>query len=131
MTTVVPPTFDHGDRFFWEGAEAGRLLLQRCDGCGTLRNPPRPMCGVCQSLEWTAVDASGRGTIQSWIASHHPNEPDAPPRIVILVDLEEGLRLVSNLVDATPDEVDNGAPVELCFRRYGDVTLPQFRLVRS
>jgi uncharacterized OB-fold protein len=87
------------------------------------------MCGTCQSLDWEVQPASGRGTIHSWVLSHHPTEPDAAPRIVALVELDEGVRIVSNVIDADPVDVDNELPVELTFVTYEDVTLPQFRLV--
>jgi uncharacterized OB-fold protein len=86
------------------------------------------MCGVCQSIDWDTVDAVGRGRIVTWIVSHHPTEPDAEPRVVALIELEEGVRLVSNIVDAAPGTVDNGLPVELTFATYDGITLPQFRL---
>jgi uncharacterized OB-fold protein len=82
-------------------------------------------------LKWTTRQASGRGTVYSWIVSHHPTEADALPRIVVLVDLEEGVRLVSNLLDVAPSEVRNGMAVELCFEEYDGVALPQFRSVVS
>ena len=130
MPTVIPPGIDRDNEWFWAGVAEGRLLLQRCAGCGLLRRHGVPMCGACHAVVSDTQVASGRGTVHSWIVSHHPTEPDGEPRIVVLVELEEGLRLVSNLVDATPGEVENDAPVELCMRTYGDVTLPQFRLVR-
>ncbi len=119
---------DVDNRFFWDGVRDGRLLLQKCTSCGVVRHPPGPMCPSCQSLAWEAVDASGRGTIHSWVVSRHPTEPDAEPRTVVLVDLEEGVRLVSNLVGGG-DPV-NDAPVEACFATVDGVALPQFRLVR-
>ncbi len=128
MTTVKAPIPDRDDAFFWEGARHDELLIQRCVSCHTLRHPPAPMCARCGSLESDAAESTGRGTIHSWIVSHHPTEPDAEPRVVILVDLEEGTRIVSNLVDAAVTDVDNGLPVEVCFVTYGDVVLPQFRL---
>ena len=127
MPRVVPPVTDADNAFFWEGVGEGRLLLQRCASCGATRHPPGPMCPECQSLAWDAVEASGRGTIYSWVVSQHPTEPDAEPRTVVLVDLAEGVRFVSNLVDGAPA---NGAAVELCFATVDGVTLPQFRLVR-
>ena len=128
---VIPPGVDRSNDWFWAGVAEGQLLVQRCRGCGALRTPIAPMCGRCQSLEWEAVPAGGRGTIVSWIVSHHPTQADAAPRIVVLVDLEEGVRVVSNVVDADPDGMANDAPVELTFRTYGDVTLPQFRLAAA
>ena len=127
MPAVLPPVPDNDDEFFWDGVEQGRLLLRCCAGCGRLQHPPSPMCPACHSLEWTTREASGRGTVYSWIVSHHPTEADALPRIVILVDLEEGPRLVSNLQGVAPSDVRNGMAVELCFDTFDGVTLPQFR----
>jgi uncharacterized protein len=127
MPAVVPPVTDDDNRFFWEGVRDGRVLLQRCSGCGELRHPPGPMCPVCLSLEWTAEEASGRGTIYSWVVSHHPTEPDAEPRIVVLVDLEEGVRLVANLQGLPWTAVTNDLPVEVFIAEVDGVKLPQFR----
>jgi uncharacterized OB-fold protein len=84
------------------------------------------MCGDCGSLEWEAVALSGRGSVASWIVSRHPTEPDATPRLVALIDLQEGLRAVSNLVDLAPSEVRNDMAVVLTIRDYEGVLLPQF-----
>ena len=131
MTTVIPPGLDHGNAWFWEAVADHRLCVQRCSDCGTLRYPPGPMCASCQSLAWEAHEVSGRGTVHTWLVSHHPNDPEGDGRIVVLVDLEEGIRIVSNVVDATRDEMAHDIPIELTFRTYGEVTLPQFTLVRS
>jgi uncharacterized OB-fold protein len=128
VPNVIPPTIDRGNEWFWDGVAERKLLLERCAGCGLLRRHGVPMCGACHATTSETVEASGRGTIHSWIVATHPAELDAEPRIVVLVELEEGLRLVSNLVGAVPSEVANDLPVELCFETYGDVTLPQFRL---
>ena len=127
MPAVVPPVTDDDNRFFWEGVRDGRVLLQRCAGCGELRHPPGPMCPACLSLEWTAEEASGRGTIYSWVVSHHPTEADAEPRIVVLVDLAEGVRLVANLQGVPSSEVATGLAVEAFVAEVGGVMLPQFR----
>lgn len=129
MPKVIPPVPDRDDEFFWDGVAQGKLLLRRCASCGTIHHPPIPMCGDCNALEWELFEPEGRGIVYSWIMSRHPTEPDAEPRIVALVELTEGVRVVSNLVDIAVDEVRNEMPVELCFRTYGDVTLPQFRPV--
>lgn len=131
MPAVIPPGIDRGNQWFWDGVAEGRLPLQRCASCGRIRHPGVPMCGACQSMEWDVVAAAGRGTIVTWIRSQHPTEPDAEPRVVALVELEEGVRIVSNIVDAVPGTVDNGLPVELTFATYDGVTLPQFRLVNA
>jgi uncharacterized OB-fold protein/acyl dehydratase len=123
------PAISADNRFFWEGVDRGELLIQRCAGCGALRHPPRPMCPQCGSLQWDTLKASGRGTLHSYVVPHHPPLPMFPqPYIVALVDLEEGTRLVSNLVDVAPDEVTIGMPLELTIVAVDDeLKLPLFR----
>jgi uncharacterized OB-fold protein len=115
-------------QFFWDGAKEGRLLIQQCRACGTRRHPPRPMCSECNSLEWDAIDASGRGTVYSFVMPRHPSLPFFDDGyIVALVELEEGTRLVSNVVGVAVDEVSIGMPVRVRFDRFdGDVVLPVF-----
>lgn len=127
MPKVIPPSADPDDEYFWEGVQRDELLLQRCADCETLRHPPVPMCGDCHSVHWDTVAAAGRGAVHSWIVSKHPTLPDEEPRIVALVELDEGLRFVTNLVDVGPAAVANEMRVELCFRTYDGVKLPQFR----
>ena len=130
MTTVRPPIFDFDDAFFWEGVKEHKLLIQRCGECGTLRHPPTPMCAKCGSTNNEAMESAGNGTILTWIVSQHPTEPDADPRIVILVQLDEGTCIVSNLIDveARHDQMLNDKRVNVCFVDYDGTVLPQFRL---
>jgi hypothetical protein len=123
----VAPTVDHDDEFFWNGVAEGRLLVRRCASCSRLQHPPSPMCPWCGSLEWDVQELSGRGTLHSWIVSRHPSEPDDMARIVALVELDEGVRLVSNLVGIDAAEVENGMPLEVLFAEVDGVALPQFR----
>src|SRR5438128_1885639 len=104
------------DAFFWDAAGEGRLVIQRCGDCGRLRHPPAPMCGACGSLEWDTAEASGRGRVYSWMLSQHPNRPDDEPSIVVLVELVEGVRLVSNLVDPPHPGPYDDLPVVVEFR---------------
>ena len=115
------------DDFFWAGIAAGQLLVQRCDGCGRLRHPPVPMCGDCHALTWTAQALDGRARLHTFIVSRPPGEPGAEPRLVALVELAEGLRMVSNLVDCALDAIVPDMPLELCFRERDGRLLPQFR----
>jgi uncharacterized OB-fold protein len=110
--------------FFWAGVDEGRLLAQRCSRCSTLRHPPRPMCPECQSLEWNEQDLSGKGVIYSWLISKHPTKPDAEPRTVILVDLDEGIRLVGNMLPGESVEVSDR--VTLSFGDFHGMRLPMF-----
>lgn len=129
----LAPTVSPDTAVFWDGVAAGRLLIQRCASCGELRHPPRPMCPRCRSLEWDTLESSGRGTIHSVVVPRHPRYPGFDdPHIVVLVELDEGIRLVSNLVDVDPDDVPEqsaiGRRVAVTFRTFdGGVTLPLFR----
>jgi uncharacterized protein len=113
--------------FFWDGAKAGRLLIQKCLDCGALRQPPGPMCPRCQSLKWAPHEAHGRGTVFSWIISKHPTQPDDHPRMVAVIELEEGVRMVSNLQGIEKTDVRVGLPVEVFFAEVDGAVLPQFR----
>ncbi|ETB49525.1 hypothetical protein O974_05930 [Mycobacterium avium 11-0986] len=108
-----------------------KLLIQRCSGCGKLRHPPRPMCPHCRSLDWQAVGSSGRGTVYSYVMPHEPKFPFFEyPYIVVLVELEEGVRLVSNLTGIDPAEVTPGLPVEVYYQTFDgsqELVLHQFR----
>jgi uncharacterized OB-fold protein len=115
------------DEFFWAGVEQERLMVARCARCSSLQHPPSPMCPVCGSVQWTAQQVSGRGTVHSWIVSHHPTEADDLARIVVLVELEEGVRLVANLRNVKVEDVQNDMPVELTFTEIDGVKLPQFQ----
>lgn len=127
MPPVIPPNPGRDDSFFWDGVAEGKLLLRRCASCKQLQHPPVPMCGNCHSLEWETQEASGRGSVYTYVVSRHPSEPDAEPRIVALIELEEGIRLISNLQGMTVDEVRNDMPVEVTFTEMeGGTVLPQF-----
>jgi uncharacterized protein len=127
---AVAPLVHGDDRYFWDGIAEHRLLIQRCMQCGTLRHPPSPMCGACGSLEWDTQESDGRGRVLTWILSRHPNAPDENARVVVLVELEEGVRLVSNLVDVPNDdpyaEYDDTV-VQVDYREHDGVLLPVFR----
>jgi uncharacterized protein len=124
---VVPPVVNRDDEYFWSGVAEDRLLIRRCAECGYLQHPPTPMCPKCGSVEWGVQELSGRGVVYSWIVSRHPTEPEANPRIVAIVELEEGARLVSNLHGIDPKDVTNGMPVEVLLTEVDGVKLPQFR----
>ncbi len=123
------PSITHDNAFWFEGAKQDQLLIQRCASCGVLRHPPGPMCATCHSLEWDTVAASGRGTVYSFVVNHYPQVPAFDyPLLVAVIELEEGTRLVSNLIDVEPVDVTIGMPVEVEMVAFDDdLTLPQFR----
>jgi uncharacterized OB-fold protein len=118
--------------FFWAAAARGELVGLACADCGDLRHPPRPMCPVCHSTRRVERRLSGRGRVLTWILPRHPAPigfGEAP--IVALVDLDEGIRLVSNLVEVAPDAIRVGMPVEVRFApTAGGRAVPVFRPVR-
>jgi hypothetical protein len=84
------------------------------------------MCPQCQSLEFDVEELSGNGVIHSWIVSRHPSARESDSRIVALIDLTEGIRMVGNVVAEPAIEVRTGMAVHVTFERFGDVALPQF-----
>ncbi|MFC3995118.1 OB-fold domain-containing protein [Nocardiopsis sediminis] len=115
--------------FFWAGAEAGELRIQRCAGCGALRHPPGPMCPHCHSTDRGYVVASGEGTVYSHVVHHHPPIPGrTAPFAVAVVALPEGVRVVGNVVGTDPGRVRSGMAVRVEFERVApDLVLPQWR----
>ncbi len=99
MATRLAPAISPDTEFFWNGLREHKLLIQRCRGCRALRHPPRPMCPNCRSLDWDPIESAGRGTVYSYVMPHEPRFPFFEyPYIVVLVQLDEGVRLVSNLL---------------------------------
>ncbi|MFF7641809.1 OB-fold domain-containing protein [Streptomyces canus] len=123
------PVVNRDNAGFWEGVEQHRLLIQRCTACAALRFPWLPGCAHCGDPGWDTVEASGEGTVYSYVVMHHPPFPAFdPPYAVVLVELAEGVRIISNVVGTPYDKVRIGMPVRLVFQAYdGDLTLPVFR----
>ncbi|MBZ0147300.1 MAG: OB-fold domain-containing protein [Pseudorhodoplanes sp.] len=119
---------------FWEGCRNHRLVIQRCTDCGQLRFPPTGMCPHCRSVNSEWITASGRGRLYSWIVVRHPVPREIyasdVPYVVALVDLEEGVRISTNMT-CPPDELMSDMPVEVLFDDVSpELTLPKFRPVR-
>jgi uncharacterized protein len=109
-----PPPIDSA--FFWEGVEADELRIQRCGSCSKLRHPPRPMCPWCRSTDRDYVVSAGRGEIYSFVVHHRPEVPGRDhPFAVALVALEEGTRIVGNVLDIAASDVRIGMPVDVAF----------------
>lgn len=116
---------------FYAHCAAGELRFQRCLACSAWRHPPRARCAACGSGEWEWALASGRGAVYSWTVTHRPIDPgfaDEVPYAVLVVEMEEGPRVVGNLRDLAPSELTLGLPVEVVFEKVSDtVALTQFR----
>ncbi len=122
----LPDLDDPIMRPFWEGAREGRLMLQRERQSHRLHWPPKPLYWHEAELEW--FEASGRGTIFSYVIAYEPFLPALQhrlPLILAIVETEEGARLVSYLVSCLPNQVYFGMPVRVCFQHLNDtIVLP-------
>ena len=128
MAERLAPSMTPDTQFFWDGLKAHTLLVQRCEDCGEVRHPPRPMCPHCTSLAWDTIECSGRGAVFSFVMPRHPQYPwFEDDYIVALVELDEGVRLVTNLVGTTPDAAAIGMRVQVRFEEFdGGLVLPLF-----
>ena len=122
------PALTQDNAFWFEGAREHRLLIQHCTSCGTLRHPPLPACAVCGSLEWDAVESSGRGTVYSYVVVHYPQVPAFEyPLPIGLIELEEGTRVVANLGGVALDAIEIGMAVRAEFVDHDEeLSLPVF-----
>lgn len=129
----IKPPLGHDNAWWWEQAAKGRLAIQRCTQCQTLRHPPRPMCDRCRSMQWDFVEASGRGVVNSYTVLHHPQFPGYDyPLIIVLVDLEEGTRVTSQLINCELDAVQFGMAVSMRMHTDPDgFRLPVFEPARE
>jgi uncharacterized OB-fold protein len=136
MATRLAPAISADSEFFWNGLRDNKLLIQRCTECQALRHPARPMCPNCNSLDWETIESTGRGTVYSYVMPQHPPMPLMEyPYIVALVELAEDVRLVSNLREIAPADVEVGMPVEVFYETFDtidgkDLVLHQFRPAR-
>lgn len=111
------------DQAYWDGLAAGKLRVQHCNACKSYQTPPETFCYVCGSDDVAWKDASGRGTVHSFITVHqkyHPAFYEMVPYNVSVVELEEGPRLVANVVNVDPHEVTVGMDVKAIAQPVGD-----------
>jgi uncharacterized OB-fold protein len=127
------PPLGHDNQWWWDGIAADELRIQRCQDCGTLRHPPRPMCGSCQSIAWDWAVSQGAGSVYSYVVLHHPPVPGYEyPLPVVLVDLDEGTRLVANIAGCAPADIRIGMRVRARIEAMDEeMKLPVFRPAES
>jgi uncharacterized OB-fold protein len=117
-------------RHYWEGAKGGELLLQRCDACSHAYFPPRPFCPKCASRKVSVFKASGRAKLYSYVIHHRAAPGFTPPYAIAVVELVEGPRLMSNIVDCpqTPEALQLDMALTVVFEKQTeDITLPVFK----
>ncbi|MFH1490761.1 MAG: Zn-ribbon domain-containing OB-fold protein [Pseudomonadota bacterium] len=118
---------------FWDGCCEHVLRFQKCKGCGHIRWPASFLCPACHSRETAWIAAEGRGKIYSYVVYHrayHPGFEGEVPYVVALVELEEGPRMITNIIGCRPEEVRCGMPVEVAWEDIeGGISLPKFRIL--
>ncbi|ALG12708.1 bifunctional MaoC family dehydratase N-terminal/OB-fold nucleic acid binding domain-containing protein [Kibdelosporangium phytohabitans] len=129
--SVIRPLVNQDTEFFWAGTAERELRIQRCPDCRALRHPPGPFCPRCGSATPDYVVSPGRGEVFSYVVHHHPPVPGKRlPIVIALVELEEGVRMLGELLDVSPDDVRIGQPVTVDWSRVdSDLTLPVWRAV--
>jgi hypothetical protein len=125
------PTPDDETQPFWDAAREGRLLIKRCASCGRAHHYPRPFCPYCWSSEVAWEQASGAGTVYAFSVVHRNDLPpfnERVPYVAAIVELDEGPRMMTNVVDCDVEDVRVGMAVEVTFRAIDDnVSVPVFR----
>ena len=120
---------------FWEGCSRNELLLQQCSACGTFRHPPSAVCPNCLSTGYEWRELSGRGELFSYIIVHrgyHPYWAQRLPYNVAFIELEEGLRMFSNIVGTPNEKLRVGQKVKVAFEeRSADLVVPVFEVVKE
>lgn len=117
---------------FWAGTRLGELRLQRCDECDAVYFPPRPFCPSCASREVSVFTASGRASLYSYVINHRPHPAFDGPYSIAVVQLAEGPRMMSNIVnvDQTPEALVLDMPLEVIFEELDEqISLPYFQPV--
>ncbi len=114
---------------FWDGTRAGELRLQRCDDCQHIYFPPRPFCPACASHTVSVFTASGRATLASYVINYRPHPAWNEPYSIAIVELEEGPRMMSNVVGCpqTPEALQLDMPLQVTFEVVDEeISLPLF-----
>ncbi len=134
LPEAVPgPQLNVDDQAFWSYCQQRELRFQRCSSCGRFRHPPGPACSQCLSFTSEWVRTPEQGVVFSFTIVHHPAHPavtDVVPYNIVIVDFPEcgHARLVSNLIDATPEEIHIGMKATLVWETAGNgLLVPRFR----
>lgn len=129
LPAPVPPV-NPETREFWDATAQGRLLLKRCRDCGSVIWYPRAFCPECASLDTQWFEASGRGRIYSYTVNHRGEGAYQASASFVLayVELDEGPRMMTNVIGADPADLAVGLPVEVVFHDTGgNAALPRFQ----
>jgi uncharacterized OB-fold protein len=127
------PMADYEAVPWWRAVAEHRLTVQRCTACGHTRLPPAPICPECRSSDSEWQEVSGRGEVYTYTVVHRPIAAEQQvPFVIAVVELEGGggVRMITNIVDAVPEDLDVGLPVEVAWEDISeDLTVPRFRII--
>ncbi len=121
--------------YYWEQAKAGKLVFQKCGACGSVQFFPRVLCTSCNSTDLEWIESAGKGSLFTFSIVHQPPHPgfrNAVPYITAIVELDEGVKMPSQLIgiDPEPEQIEIGMRLELAFEELNDsISLPVFRPV--
>ena len=125
------PTIEEESRPFWDAAREGKFLIRRCEACHAAHHYPRPFCPVCWSGDVVWEQASGRGTLYTYstiFVNDLPPFGERLPYVAAAVDLEEGPRVMTNIVDCDPAMLTVGMAVQVTYQEITpEITAPMFR----
>ena len=133
MTAAMParpvPVATPETAHYWEGTAHSELRVQRCRSCATTYFPPQPFCPSCSGGDVEIVRASGRGTLHGYVITHRAAPGFEAPYVIAVVELDEGPRLLTNLVGVAPDPeaIALDLPVEVLYEPVGEIVVPMFR----
>lgn len=126
--TLPEPRIEATTAPYWQAAAEERLLLPRCRSCGRVHHHPRGLCPYCWSADLDWVEAAGTGEVVTFSVVHQPPSPAfAVPYVLAVVELTEGPRMMTNIIDVDPARVTVGMAVTVTFEQRTQTTLPQFR----
>jgi uncharacterized protein len=121
---------EHAEPFF-DAAREGKFLIQRCGACKEYQFYPRQVCVHCGSADVEWAEASGRGTVHTFTVIHQQGMPgwrDETPYVAAIIDLAEGPRMTSTVVECAPEDVKIGMDVEVVFVEEGPYVLPRWKI---
>ena len=125
------PTVSGETKPFWDACRRGQLLIQKCDRCDEFQFYPRGICANCWSEDIRWVTASGKGTVWTFTVTYQNRTPgfaEDVPYVLALVELDEGVRMFTNIIECPPRDVSIGMPVEVTFVQANNrISVPYFR----
>lgn len=120
---------------YWDGLREQKLLMPHCDACGSYWFPPSLLCPHCSSAKWSWTATSGRGRIFSYVVYHrvyHPGFAGEVPYAVAVIELDEGPRMISNVIGIAPEKLSCDMRVEVAYQPITEaITLPKFKPVAA